>query len=164
MKPTLKLLTLLAFTAILGLTYCKEETTAPVVDTRTKTQLITAAAWKWSASTSDVEIDVDGKDGASKDIYIQYPLCFKDDGYTFKTDSTTSEATNTKCTTESAYKGTWIFTNLDKNLQWKGKDFKTKQYIVRNYSILELTGDKMVLKYNEIAGSNTYVITNTYNH
>jgi hypothetical protein len=165
MKSIFKLTSLIAIAAILSLTCCKDEETGPAPDTRTKTQLMIASPWKWTASACDVEIDVDGKDGASKDIYGQYPACFKDDLYTFKADSTTTEASNVKCTTEAAsYKNTWIFTNGEKNLLWKGKDFKTRQYLARDYTILELTFDKLVLKYNETAGTTVYVITNTYNH
>lgn len=166
MKPVLKVSVLIVFAVITAMISCKDETTTPVApDTRTKPQLMIASPWKWTASTCDVEVDVDGKDGASKDLYGQYTACFKDDLYTFKADSTTTETSNVKCTNEAAsYKNTWILTNGEKNLQWKGKDFKTKQYLARDYTILELTGDKLVLKYSETAGSSVYVITNTYNH
>ncbi|MFM9945841.1 MAG: lipocalin family protein [Bacteroidia bacterium] len=153
---------LISFVSIFFLINCKEET--PVTpDTRTKVQLMQVGPWKWTASTCDTAIDIDGMNGASKDIHGQYPICFKDDIYTFKADSTTSEAANTKCTTEGTYKGSWIFTNGEKNLRWTGKDFKTRKYALRDYTIIELTDSKMVLRYLEVAANN-YLITNTYTH
>ena len=157
MKSTVKLLTFFAFAAILNLTNCKDKGPTPIApDTRTKSQLVTAAEWKWTVSTCDVAVDTDGKDGASTDLLIQMLPCAIDDSYTFKSDSTTLEKTNVKCKTGEplAWKGTWVFSNSEKNLQWNVTDF----------NIIELSGSKLVLKHAITTGANTYQITDTYTH
>ncbi len=165
MKALFKIVTLCILAAT-GLTFCKKSDTTPTPasPTFTNTQLLTNGVWKWTASTCDVAIDVDGLNGASKDVHGQYPVCFTDDTYVFNPDSTTTESFVTKCTSEGNYKGTWIFTNGGKNLQWNGKDFKTKKYVLRNYTIVEITGSKLVVTYEEPATPKNYVLTNIYTH
>ena len=157
MKTTLKLLAFFAFVAILSFTNCKDKETTPAApDTRTKTQLITAAEWKWTVSTCNVPVDTDGKDGASTDLLIQMLPCEIDNSYTFKSDSTVIEKTNVKCKTNEpvSWKGDWEFLNNEKILDWDGDDF----------TVIELTGSKLVLKSTFTTGTNTYEITDTYTH
>ncbi len=157
MKSVVKILTSLAFAAILNLTNCKDKEDPSITpDTRTKTQLITASEWKWTVSTCNVPVDTDGKDGASTNLLIQMPPCEIDNSYTFKSDSTMIEKTNVKCKTNEpvSWKGDWEFLNNEKVLDWDGDDF----------TIIELSGSKLVLKSSVITGSNTYEITDTYTH
>lgn len=66
------------------------------------------------------------------------------------------EKTNVKCKTNEpvSWKGDWEFLNNEKVLDWDGDDF----------TIIELSGSKLVLKSSVITGSNTYEITDTYTH
>ena len=147
-----------AFFALLigGLYSCKEETTTPEPDNRTRTQLITASEWKLTVSTCNVAVDTDGKDGASTDLLSQMLPCEKDDSYLFKLDSTTTEKTNVKCKSNepASYKGSWIFSKDEKTLTWDGDD----------YAIMELTGTALIVKYAFVIGGNNYEITDTYSH
>jgi hypothetical protein len=156
MKPSLKLLTLFAFAAILSLTYCKDEDPTPVVETRTKTELITLSDWKITSMMCDTSVDTDGKDGASKDLLIQRLACQNDNSYKFNTDSTTTEYTNVKCNAneKASYKGTWMFTNSEKNLLWNGE----------NYPVQEISASKMIVRYTIKASGNVYGITITFTH
>ena len=167
MNSKTKLFTCAIVLAIFSLVNCKDEDTtpAPPADTRTKTQLIMASDWKWTKSECNVAIDKDGKNGASTDLLSQYPVCFTDNVYTFNADSTTAEKAVTKCSNEPlTYKGTWMFTNSEKNLQWNGLDYNPRKYTLRDYTVMELTATKMVLKYTEINGTDTYIITDTFTH
>ena len=155
MNPTVKLLTLLAFAIILTFSFCKKSETPPTPDTRTKTELIQLSAWKISAMVCDSSVDLDGKNGSSKDMLSQRLPCQNDDSYKFNADSTTTEIANLKCGNEkSPYKGSWIFTNSEKNLLWNGG----------TYPITEITATKMVLRYTLIASGIVYGITITLIH
>ncbi len=125
MKSVVKILTSLAFAAILNLTNCKDKEDPSITpDTRTKTQLITASEWKWTVSACNVPVDTDGKDGASTNLLIQMLPCEIDNSYTFKSDSTMIEKTNVKCKTNEpvSWKGDWEFLNNEKVLDWDGDD------------------------------------------
>ncbi len=156
MKPTLKLLTVLAFAIILTFSFCKKSEIPPTPDNRTKVELILAGTWKWSTSTCNVPVDKDGKDGASTDILSQYPACYSDATFTFKGDSTCTILNNVKCKSNEAAsaKVKWMFINNDKILKWNNFDF----------TLVEISGTKLVLSYTETAGSETYLITDVYVH
>jgi len=150
-------LTFVAITlGVLTLQSCKEDAATPTPDTRTKTELIIASAWKLSSSVCNVAVDTDGKDGASTDLLSQMTLCEKDDTYKFNSDSTTTEKANTKCFSNepTSYKGSWIFTSSQKNLDWNGDD----------YTILDLNGNNLIIKYTLKIGADSYEITDTYSH
>jgi len=150
----------LAFVALtlgfLGLQSCKEDDATPAPDTRTKTQLITASEWKLTASVCNVAVDTDGKDGASTDLLSQMKPCEKDDTYKFNSDSTTTEKTIIKCLSNepASYKGSWIFSPDQKTLVWNGD----------SYSILDLNGNNLIVKYSIKIGADSYELTDTYSH
>lgn len=154
-RPNLQIIGVAVFLGLLGLVNCKDKENPPPVDNRTKTELITLSPWKISAMVCDSSVDLDGKNGASKDMLSQRLPCQNDNSYAFNADSTTTELANLKCGNEkSPYKGTWMFTNNEKNLKWNGED----------YPIMEITGTKMVVRYTLTASGIVYGITISFVH
>lgn len=150
------LYSLLLLIPALILSCSKDEASGPEPDTRTKKELIMLSTWKLTAITSDTPVDTDGKDGASTDVFIQTPTCETDDTYKMNKDSTVSCTNNTKCSSRepATYKQSWIMSPDEKTLNWNS--------IV--YDIIELNATQMKLYYTITKGSETYKLTNTYNH
>ena len=144
MKNVIQLLSIA--TLVFTLFACKKDTVPP-----TKTELLTAHAWKITAAEGTIN-------GVKRDLFTTAPACEKDDIETFKTDKTyIGDQGATKCdpTDPQTEQGKWAFstneTKLDITVIDSGSSFTI------TYDVLELTADKMVLKFT--AGTNSGTTT-----
>ena len=155
-KTCLKIASISCFGIIAFFSSCKEESTGPSAETRTKKELLMLSPWKLTASVSKTPVDIDGMNGASTDRFIQLKPCEQDNTYKFNADSTTTEVNNTKCKSNEAAtaKGTWILSPDQKTLKWNGFD----------YPIMDITANNLILKYSFKVGVETYELTDTYSH
>jgi hypothetical protein len=156
MKSNFKFFVVLCACVALLLSSCKDDSTDPAPETRTRKELLMLSSWKLTASVSKTPVDIDGMNGASTDRFIQLKPCEQDNTYKFNADSTTTEVNNTKCKSNEAAtaKGTWILSPDQKTLKWNGFD----------YPIIDITATNLVVKYSFKVGVETYELTDTYSH
>jgi len=156
MKSNFKFFVVLCACVALLLSNCKDDSTDPAPETRTRKELLMLSSWKLTASVSKTPVDIDGMNGASTDRFIQLKPCEQDNSYKFNADSTTTEVNNTKCKSNEAAtaKGTWILSPDQKTLKWNGFD----------YPIIDITATNLVVKYSFKVGVETYELTDTYSH
>jgi hypothetical protein len=115
----------------------------------TKTELLTAHAWKTTAAEATIN-------GVKSNLYASYEACEKDDFTTFKTDKTfISDEGATKCDpadpqTEQAK---WTFLTNETKLEITVTDSGSTATIT--YDIVELTADKIILKFTLGTSSGT---------
>jgi Lipocalin-like domain len=125
---------------------CKKDAATP-----TKTELLTAHAWKITASEATLN-------GVKQDIFAQMSTCERDNFETFKTDKTfVSDEGATKCdpSDPQTAQGKWTFLTNDTKLELTVTDGGSSYTIT--YDIGELTADKLVLKFT--AGTNSGTAT-----
>jgi len=157
---SIKILSMVAVMIAVGLLSCKEEekTVTPTPPVIPNYELITTGTWKLSARTNVDAVDIDGKDGPSKDLYSQMTECWRDDTIKFDSVGVTLRARRyavKKCSGDPAIDTkTWSFSSDEKQLNWDGK----------TYDIKELNTSKMIINYKFSIPPDNYDVTETYVH
>lgn len=123
---------------------CKKE------DSKSKTELLTAGAWKIKANYGIV--------GSTKtDLMLTMEACEKDNTFTFKTDNTVVyDEGATKCDDDDAQtdNGTWSFTENETKLVIDGE----------SATILSLTGSELKVSTSYTEDGVTYTSEITLGH
>lgn len=147
---TLQLASFAALALVLSLASCKKDE-----EVKTKTQLLTAKAWKLTALTVDPAIVNPITQTTITDAYAQRLPCENDDLTTFKDNNTAildegpSKCSSTDPQTETV---NWSFNSTETIITLDGLD----------YQLIELTESKMVAKYTENFGGIVYTFTATF--
>ena len=131
-------------TLVLTLFACKKDAAAP-----TKTELLTAQSWKLTAAETTAN-------GTKLDIFATMKACEKDNFETYKTDKTYIEDEGaTKCdpTDPQTQQAKWAFSTNETKLE----KIVTESGVTITFTldIVELTADKMVLKFTSGTGTAT---------
>lgn len=157
MKKFTILVLALAFVA--AISSCKKDEDSTPATGKTKTEILTAKAWKETARTISPAISVNGN--MVTDLYALDDECDKDDLYKFKIDKTfTQEEGATKCDPSDPQiyaTGTWAF-NADETkliLTYTGLGSSTS-------NIIEVTETTAKLSQVETNNGVEYTTTTTY--
>lgn len=122
----------------------------------TKTELITAKPWKYSAWTVNPPVkDNNGNDVS--DVLANRPACSQDDLLIFNKNGNVSfDEGPTKCdnTDPQSTQGAWVFTSGEAKMNMAN----------RVYNISTLTETEMVLVFEEIVGSTIHIHTVKFIH
>ncbi len=86
MKLRKSLSVLVIFSSVFILHSCKDDSADPIPTVKTKTDILTAAAWRISAATVDPALDVAGTQ--ISDFYAQMDACDKDDLTKYESNKT----------------------------------------------------------------------------
>ena len=156
-------LLLLAVAASVSLTSCDKDD--DTVTTKSKTELLTAGAWKGASLTVNPAIDWDGDGTKETDLTQFVDACSLDDLTIFKADKTyTEEEGASKCTSTDPQviaTGTWAFNGDESAVLLT----ETGSTTAETYNIAELTANS--LKYTESftdTANVTYTFTSSFTH
>jgi len=143
----------------------KEDDPAPSQpQSKSKTELLTAHAWKFSGAVSNVAIDADEDDTTpdSKDIWNEfYDDCEKDDLYTFSSNNTgTVNDAGTACDPSGSFSFTWVLTG-NNLVVTTGSGANTH---IQNFTLVSVDDNTLKLNYPEDEDVNgvKYIETDTY--
>lgn len=131
---------------------CKKDKDADL----SRTDLLTNKPWRLIS-----EVETASNSNNSKDNFQALDTCQKDDLTIFKRDNTvTYEEGPTKCSANDPQvfaTGTWAFINDESRILYSIPGFNSYEE-----EIIELTSDRMVLRYAEEDRGVTYFLTSTY--
>jgi len=136
---------------------CKKDKDKDDNTAKTKTELLTAGTWKYTASIINPAYDYYGDGNATTDIFSIMKACEKDDYEIYKTDGTWEYNEGpTKCDPSypQVFTLPWSFTANETKLLLGGVE----------HTILELTATTLKLRYDVEDGGVIYTEVDTYSH
>lgn len=157
MKRKIQLATwLFVLTGTIAIPACKEDEVAN--STKTKTELLTAGNWIYTACVVSPAYDYYGNGNAVTDIFAIMEPCEKDDYETFKTNGIWEYNEGpTKCNPSNlqiVYSEPWSFTANETKVMVGSVEC----------TILELTATTLKLRYSFEDAGVTYTEEDTYSH